>query len=174
MVAAANYNPEAKLVALNLRRLVAAAGMGLEEFCESSGVDPRTLRGILRMQSKPHTQTVKKLADGLGVSVDELYRDDSRKSIDLSNSPVIATIVKTHPSLFAQWTDEDFEELASNVGVGGAMTEEGAIKIAEQMNVDRELVRKLRIVLQTHERDLIETMLNKMYQRATQGTKPAA
>ncbi len=63
--------------ALNLRRLMARLGMTLEQVVEATGLSQRTVKALLAGKSKPHARTLHQLAEGLGVSSDELFQNPS-------------------------------------------------------------------------------------------------
>lgn len=58
----------------NLRRLMAHSGLTISQTVAATGLHPRTVKSLLRGRSKPQPRTLHKLADGLGVSVDEFFR----------------------------------------------------------------------------------------------------
>ncbi|HWC88644.1 MAG TPA: helix-turn-helix transcriptional regulator, partial [Pirellulales bacterium] len=61
--------------ASNLRRLMARLNLTVREVSERTGLDQRTIKGILRGDnSKPHARTLHQLAAGLGADVDELFQ----------------------------------------------------------------------------------------------------
>ncbi len=51
---------------------MAAGGLSIHALAEHTGIDQRTIRGILNPGHKPHVRTLHRLAQGLGVNVDEL------------------------------------------------------------------------------------------------------
>ena len=62
----------------NLLRLMAAGGLSVRRVAERTGLDERTIRGILGGGNKPHAQTLHRLAEGLGVKVDEFFVDPAQ------------------------------------------------------------------------------------------------
>ncbi|HOA51101.1 MAG TPA: helix-turn-helix transcriptional regulator, partial [Thermogutta sp.] len=62
----------------NLRRIMSQLGLTINEVAERTKLDKRTIRGILEGSKRPHPKTIGQLAEGLGVSVDELYIDPTR------------------------------------------------------------------------------------------------
>ena len=87
-------------------------------------------------------------------------------------------MIADNPRLFHGWTQDEFDELYSRFGTGGALTEAGAFRAAQPINPRRELLQKVTLLLETNESELLETMIEALYSRAVvQGTKrgtPAA
>jgi len=67
-----------KHVGENLSRLLAAQGLSIEQAVEKTGLDRRPIQAILNGSNRAHSQTLNRLAKGLGVAVDELFVDPSR------------------------------------------------------------------------------------------------
>jgi transcriptional regulator with XRE-family HTH domain len=62
----------------NLLRLMAAGGLSVRRVAEQTGLDERTIRGILNGGNKPHAQTLHRLAEGLAVNIDEFFVDPAQ------------------------------------------------------------------------------------------------
>jgi transcriptional regulator with XRE-family HTH domain len=155
-------------VSANLRRVMAREGLTLETIVELSGVDERTVRGILAGRNKPHARTLHKLAEGLGIPSDEFFQDPSLlayRAFDRATNPQVDEVIEAHQSLFAGWSQADFAELYSRMGAGGALTQAGALATAEAMNARRELLEKVALILETHEADLLREMIDVLYKR---------
>ena len=71
-------------VAANLHRLMARFGLTLEDLVKQTGINERTIKGILAHTNKPHARTLHRLAAGLGVASDELFQDPSLLRTDCS------------------------------------------------------------------------------------------
>ena len=156
----------------NLLRLMAAGGLSLSRVAEQTGLHVRTIRGILRGGHRPHAQTLHRLAEGLGVSVDEFFVDPAQllyRRFDRQTNPLVAEVVKDHKELFAGWTEADFDELHSRVGAGGALTVEGAMAAVCQMNRKRELHEKLDLLLESSQAEVAAGILNVLYERVVVG-----
>lgn len=159
---------DVRSVSVNLRRLMARDGLTLQAIVEQTGVDERTVRGILVGRNKPHARTLHKLATGLGVSADEFFQDPSLlayRAFDRATNPVVDEVIESHPALFAGWSQADFAELYSRMGTGGALTLTGTVAAAEAMNARRELQEKVALILETHEADLLREMIELLYKR---------
>jgi transcriptional regulator with XRE-family HTH domain len=156
----------------NLRRLIAQLGWTIEQVAEKSGLDQRTIRGILEGTNRPQARTLHRLARGLGVPSNELFLDPARllyRHFDRQTNPVIAEVVEDHPELFAGWTEADFDELHSRVGTGGPLTAEGAATAVVEMNRNRSLHEKLALLLESSQAELIRSIVEVMYEKIVTG-----
>lgn len=158
----------------NVRRFMADRGMTLGDLSAATGLDQRTLRGILHRRSQPQARTVNKLAAGLEVTIDELFIPPGLRQInpehvalDRATNPVVAEVIAEQPGLFAGWTAAEFDELFSQVGVGGALTSEGVQTAAESIERRRELWTRAAVVLETDLGDLLGDMIDLLYDRVT-------
>jgi transcriptional regulator with XRE-family HTH domain len=159
----------------NLRRLMSAAGMSINEIAQRTGIDKRTIRGIISGAKQPHTRTLHRLAAGLGVSVDELFIDPARllyRFFDRLTNPMVDEVVANHGELFIGWTEADFDELNSRVGIGGPLTVEGALAAVRHMNRKRELQEKLDLLLESSHADVAGDILDVLYEKIALIPKP--
>jgi transcriptional regulator with XRE-family HTH domain len=150
----------------NLSRLMAAGGLSIRRLAQQSGLDERTIRGILSGANRPHAETLHRLADGLGVNVDELFVDPAQllyRRFDRQTNPLVAEVMEAHGELFHGWTEADFDELHSRVGMGGPLTADGALAAVGQMNRKRELHEKLDLLLETSHAELAAGILKVLY-----------
>jgi transcriptional regulator with XRE-family HTH domain len=155
--------------AVNLRRLMARLGLTIDQVVERSGLDPRTIRGILHCGDlRPHARTLHKLAAGLGVPTDELFQRPEQlvhRTFDRRTNPLVDEAVADHPELFAGWGEADFDELYSRFGAGGALTRTGALAAAEAMNRNRDVQRKVALLLESGQADLLCELVEALYRR---------
>ena len=157
----------------NLRRLMAQLGLTLSETAAVAQLDVRTVRNILRERAQPQSRTLHKLAGGLGVSVDEFFQSVSwgagagAAALDRACNPVAAEVIAAHPERFAQWSAAEFDELYSRVGVGGELTESGALAAAEGINRRRQLMTQVAVVLETDQGELLQELVELLYRRVT-------
>jgi transcriptional regulator with XRE-family HTH domain len=152
----------------NLLRLMAARGLSARLLAEQTSLDERTIRGILNGGNKPHVQTLRRLADGLGVKVDEFFVDPAQllyRRFDQHTNPLVAEVIESHAALFDGWTEADFDELHSRVGTGGALTIEGTLNAVRQMNQKRDLHEKLDLLLESSHAEVAAGILDVLYQR---------
>lgn len=156
------------IVAHNLRRLMARDGLTYDAVVQKTGLDSRTLRGILHAVKRPHAKTLMRLAEGLGVSTDELFAADEAAALaefDLASNPSIDQVVQDKPELFDDWSPSDFGELASRFGVGGELTPEGVVAMANQMNANRESLDRAAVVLETAEAETLRGVINALFHK---------
>ena len=157
-----------RVVAHNVRRLMAKHAMKYDELVEISGLDQRTVRGIARGETNPHARTLRRLADGFGVPVDELFVDLASISVagfDRATNPMISQVVEKRAEVFDGWTAADFAELSSRFGHGGALNEQGVLRAAEEMNRKREVLARARMVLESGDGRLLEDFVHLLYER---------
>ena len=152
----------------NLFRLMAGRGLSIAEVVERTGLDERTIRGILGGTNRPHAQTLHRLAEGLGASVDEFFLTPAQllyRRFDRRTNPVIEEVIETHKELLAGWSETDFDELHSRFGSGGALTHEGALAAVRQMNRKRELHEKLDLLLESSHAEAISGIVDVLYEQ---------
>lgn len=152
-----------ELAGENLERLMAERGWSIYQVAEKTGLDVRTIRGILGGTNKPHTQTLHRLAEGLATAVDEFFLDPAQllyRRFDHQTNPVVEEVLETLGELFAGWTEADFDELHSRVGTGGPLTFEGAVSAVREMNRKRELHERLDLLLESSHAELIGEMID--------------
>lgn len=165
---AATKSPAADYAA-NLRRLMAREGITLAELLERSGLNHQTVKCILNGGNRPQPRTLHRLAAALGVPVEELFQDPAllrHRLFDRQTNPVVEEVVAADPQLFHGWTQEEFDELYSRFGAGGALTSEGTREVAQHMNRRREILNKVALLLETNEGELLEGMIEMLYKRA--------
>ncbi len=158
----------------NLLRLMAYAKLSLHEVAQQTGVDERTIRGITAGGHKPHPRTLHRLADGLGVSVDEFFVDPAQllyRRFDRQTNPLVEEVLQSQGDLFEGWREADFDELHSRVAAGGALTREGALAAVQQMNRNRELHDKLDVLLESNHAQTIGGIVDLMYGQVVEKDK---
>ncbi len=167
---AAAATPERRMLhGANVRRLMARLALTQADVVAATGLDERTVRSLMRGRSQPHARTLHKFAAGLGVDVDELFRDPREQAVafDRATNPAVAEAAQRRPELFANWRPSDFDELSSRVAVGGELTEAGAIAAAEAMNQRRTTLQQAAVILETGEAELLREFVEMLYRRAT-------
>lgn len=146
--------------------------MDVQQVVSACKLDERTVLGILNGSLKPHQGTLRKLADGLGVDLDELARNQHRSGelvFDRATNPIVREVLEAHwDEEFAWWPDEDIDELFSRVGVGGALTEDGILEVVKSINKRREYIEKLKLVWETGDADVLRNQLDFLYTRNLQ------
>ncbi len=152
----------------NLRRLMARFDLKVGDVIERTGLDARTIKGVLNGCNQPQSHTLYRLATALNVSTDELFQEPSllaHRAFDRETNPVVDEVIAARPELFEDWTEADYDELYSRFGTGGELTVEGTIQAAQQTNVRRTLYEKVAVVLETAEGDLLRDFVNLLYNR---------
>ena len=78
---------------------------------------------------------------------------------------MVDQIQASHPDLFAGWTAEEFAELTSRFGIGGELTEAGALQEAQKMNTTRAVMQRARVVMETPQAELLTELIDLLYER---------
>lgn len=165
---ATGLSPESKTLAMNIRRLLAKFNVEPQAFAETTGVDERTLRGVIQSRTTPHVRTIKRIADGFGVEVDELYRPVpalSDKRFDRECNALVEQVKRVYPELYVGWTTAQDDELYSQFGTGGAMTEEGILAATKRILERCEVERQFRLVYESHEGAMLRDVVRLAYNR---------
>lgn len=164
--------------ARNLRRLMAREGLTVMAVVARTGLDERTVKGILSgANERPHARTLHRLASGLGVAADEFFVGPVRgrgESFDRLTNPQVDALLAHEPALFAGWTEAEFDELCSQFGTGGALTGEGVVQAARAINHKREVIDKVALVLETGEGELLSEFVELLYRRVLLEPAPPA
>lgn len=159
------------LVGDNLRRLMARRGVSAARLSRAAGVDQRTIRALLAGRTRPHGRTLQRLAEGLQVAADEFFLQPAQllyRRLDRRSNPAVAELISERPELFHGWTEGDFDELFSRVGVGGPLTRCGALQAVEQMNRNRRTHEQLALLLETSYAEMVRRVIEGLYQAATE------
>ena len=154
----------------NLRRLMARLDMTVGQVVAATGLDERTVRSMLHGDTRPHARTLHKLAEGLGIDIDELFQDPYRTghwAFDKATNPQVTSAIENYPDLFADWSDADFAELYSRMAVGGELTQTGALAAATEMNARRELLDQVSVILETNEGDILREFIGNLFRKVT-------
>lgn len=85
------------------------------------------------------------------------------EAFDWSTNSVLRELLAESPDQYPDVTPDEWQELASQFGVGGALTRAGLDQAIEQLRADRETVTQLRILLQTHLRDSTRQLIDALY-----------
>ncbi len=152
----------------NLLRLMAELGLSIHNTAEKTGLDERTLRAKMLGNNRPHPRTLHRLAEGLGVRVDEFFVDPAQllyRRFDQQTNPLVEEVIQQNREVFADWTEADFDELHSRMGSGGALSRNGTLEAAEEMNRKRQLHEKLSLLLESSQAELIGGIIEVAYER---------
>ena len=155
--------------AANLRRIMAANGLTIDDVVRATGLDQRTVLGILHDgQRRPHARTLHRLATGLGIAADELFQNPAllaRRQFDRRTNPVVDEIIGQHPDWFDGWQQRDFDHLYSQFGAGGQLTRDGATAAVKAINRGRKVHGKVALLLASGEADLLSAIVDLLYRR---------
>ncbi len=149
---------------------MAAEGLSMREVAQRAGLDERTVRAVRNGRHRPRGRTLHRLAEGLGIPVDQFFVDPAQlayRQFDRATNPVVEQVVEESPALFRHWTEADFDELNSRMGSGGGLTRNGALEVAAHINRKRRLHQKLDLLLETTHGALVGEMLELLYERMT-------
>jgi cyanate lyase len=158
---------DAATIATNVRRLMARQGLTFQDIVDATGLDERTLRGLVRGTNNPHARTLYRLAHGLGVEVDELFEPSGspRQVFDQATNPIVESVVSEHAEVFQGWSQAELEELVSQFGTGGPLSEAGVLAAAEAINAKRALLQQVCVILESSESELLSDFVQLLYQR---------
>jgi hypothetical protein len=107
----------------------------------------------------------------LEVSSDEFFVDPAQllyRRFDRETNPVVEEVIEAHPEVFADWSAAEFDELHSRVGAGGALTVEGTLTAACEMNAKRQLHEKFTVLLESSQADVIARIIEVMYENVVE------
>ncbi len=147
---------------------MARDNLTLVDVVERSGLDERTVKGILNSAQSPQPRTLHRLAQGLDVSVDELFQNPAllaHRLFDRATNPVVDEVIAARPELFDGWREADFDELYSRFGAGGALTFDGALASVDLMNRKRAVQDKVELLMETAQAEVLEGIVEVLYER---------
>lgn len=159
---------QADIVKINLHRVMAANNLTVVGLSDCTGLDQRTVRGILSGNKRAQPRTLHRLAEGLKIDVNELLTEPpsfAASRFDQQSNPMVDETVRENPGIFSDWNAQDFDELQSRMGVGGSLTREGVLAAATKMNRRRQLHQRLDIVLESTQGELIGGMIDLAYRQ---------
>jgi transcriptional regulator with XRE-family HTH domain len=155
---------EPRVIAANLRRLMARHDLTQGDLVQAAGLDERTIRGVLRGRVRCHARTINKLAGAMGVEVGQLLRDPdaAARQFDRDTNAVLRVYVAEHPELFRNWSEAELDDLASRFGCGGQLTEEGIVAAVKMIERRREVLARVAVLMECRA-DETETIVGALY-----------
>jgi len=153
---------------------MAQAGLTYDDVVCATGLDERTVRGIIHGTNQSHARTLHKLAVGLGVEINELFQapaTNSPRRFDRATNMLVNDVVNSNHKTFTNWSEADFDELYSRFGTGGQLTEDGVLAVAQAMNVKRDIWRQVSVILESGEAELLSQFVDVLYGRVTATTQ---
>lgn len=162
-------------------------GWDLGELARRAGVSRTTLYHLERGSTqRPQTKTLHRLARALEIDPAEFEslaegplrrtatteHGDGRDAaperaaadFDRRTNRVVRQVVQARPQLFRHWQADDWDELYSTFGTGGALTEDGVEDLARRINRKRETIQKVQVLLETHLEDVAVRLIDTLFQ----------
>lgn len=166
-----------------LRQLRLDRGWGIDTLADQAGLSRTTVHNLESGRTTtPRAPTLKKLARAFRTTVADLLaapagptppgpttgtaQDDAeraRQQLDRQTNPLVDEAYAERPRLFDSWTQENWNELFSHVGMGGPMTREGVIDTAIRINRKRQTQRQLEIIMETDLAEVAARMVDALY-----------
>ena len=105
-------------LASRLRLLRVQRGLTLQEASDEIGIDRHTLSSIERGTQRPHAPTLKKIAEGYGVAIENLLAQDdlAEEPVEAPTSPKVEAPTSSEPAEEAEESKERREELLGEEG----------------------------------------------------------
>lgn len=89
---------------------------------------------------------------------------DSR-AFDRETNPHIAAVHAEFPELFAGFSEADWDELYSCMGMGGGLSPEGVRVQAGRILQKKNLLQKLELILETHLSEVAASLIETLFQQ---------
>lgn len=150
-----------------IREQRANRGWDQSRLAREAGISRTTLSQLESGRGPaPRPSTVGKVTQALGLPPAWWIESQPESTaFDRHTNPAVLELAEQHPAIFAGLADEDWEELHSVFGTGGALSEEGVLAQAQRLRTRRELLRQLEVVLETHLAEAATAMIESLYQR---------
>ncbi|QDU78903.1 Helix-turn-helix domain protein [Polystyrenella longa] len=169
-----------QLLLLRIDRYCHRKCISQQTLAKKAGISRTFFSNLQRGKVRwPQTNTLAKIAQALEISTEELCDCDDERNfqlglstgstgnigeLDRRTNPVVTEISMSEPQLFAGWQPQDWEEIYSSFGVGGSLNEDGLKQVAARINEKRELMRKVQVILETHQSEKLEELVDSLYQ----------
>jgi transcriptional regulator with XRE-family HTH domain len=178
--------PVAADLGTKIARLMEERGWNLEDFARISGLNRLTIRQILQPRGgrRLRNATLGACAKALGLSVNELrtqpltcllprmsdpapFTDTPSKVrlYELATQPELVAWLERNPDRAAQLAEDDLDELLSLQGTGGPLTAFGVEHFVDLIERKKQLIGKVHAIAGTEYLDLLEQMVNLMYDK---------
>ena len=167
---------------MKIRSACLRRGWDVGELARRAGISRTTLYNLQRGTTRqPHASTLNRIARSLEIDPGLFCSQDSgqcgqlgsaagaeqrdrQREFDRCTNRVVEKVYHQSPELLSGWTPEEMDELYSNFGTGGGLTEEGVVAAAMQMNQRRETVRRLNVVLETHLAEVAQRVIETLFE----------
>ena len=177
-------------LAAQIRAGCLRAGWNIGELARQAGVSRTTLYHLERGATRqPRYPTLQRIAAALGISPESLCEPSPKQPEQLRNisdrnaqgsrlfdratNKEISEVHNEFPELFSGWADEDWDELYSTFGEGGALNSEGVVEFAQQINLKRDTLHKLQVVLETDLCPVAVNLIETLYRMVHIPSNPA-
>ena len=87
------------------------------------------------------------------------------RHFDRQTNPLVAEVIADHKELFAGWTEAGLRRTPQSRGRRRALTVEGAVAAAGEMNRKRQLHEKLDLVLESSHANVAAGVLKVLYEK---------
>ena len=167
---------------IQIRSACLRRGWDVGELARRAGVSRTTLYNLQRGTTRqPRASTLNRIARSLEIDPGLLCNHASgpcgefgsaagadqrerQREFDRCTNIVVDEVYHHSSELFSGWTGEEMDELYSNFGTGGGLTEEGVVEAAMRMNRRRETVRRLKVVLETHLAEVAQRVIETLFE----------
>ncbi|MCC7420531.1 MAG: helix-turn-helix transcriptional regulator [Planctomycetaceae bacterium] len=172
-------NEQAAALARKVRARCLPRGWGAGSLARAAGISRTTASQLLAGESsRPHLQTLEKVAAAFDVSLAELSGDafaaaapaeadawvrTSPQDFDRRTNPAVSEVATESPRLFTGWSPDDWDELYSTFGHGGGLNSEGVREAARQINRRREIIQQTKVLLETHLAEVTQRLIDTLY-----------
>ena len=166
-----------------IARLIEERGWNQEEFARITGLNRQTVHQILQCDDRRlRNATVGACAKALGLCVSDLLSipldrllprmngapqdlNSKARLYDLATQPELIGWLESNPDRAAELDAGEVDELLSLQGTGGPLTAFGVEHFVEMIERKRRLRQKVDAVAGTEYLDLLEQMVNLMYEK---------
>lgn len=150
-----------------IREQRAQRGWDQSRLAREAGISRTTLSQLENGRGPdPRPSTVGKVTLALGLPPAWWdVQEHAARAFDRATNPEVLAVAERHPAAFTNLTPADWDELHSVFGTGGALTEDGVLAQAVRLQVKRELIRQLEVVLETHLGEAATAMIRGLYER---------
>jgi transcriptional regulator with XRE-family HTH domain len=174
-------------IATKIARLVEERGWNREDLARIAQLNRQTVRQIMegRLGSRGlRNATVSACARALGLPVSDLRNlplerllprmngqlpantdETLRRLYEQATQPELLAWIERNPQRAGRMTPQEIDELLSMQGTGGPLTAIGVDHYVERLERKRELLRKVHAVAATEYLDLLEKLVQLLYER---------
>ena len=89
---------------------------------------------------------------------------DLAGQFDRQTNWCVQEVCERQPELFADWTQQEWDELFSSFGTGGELNEQGVLQQVSGINQRRTTVYELQVLLETHLAEATRRIIHSLYE----------